>query len=256
MAQMRDSGMIPKPLDRDTVRVRWLSIAQSDGNDLARWRSMLDGEELAQADRYVFAADRNTYIGAHALLRTMLSVASGSPTATWRYARRPFGKPELDPACAGSGLQFNLSRTSGLVACAIAHDEIGVDVEASDCEMDFAIADRFFAPEEARLVNGGSPEQRAFLFFRFWTLKEAFIKATGEGLRRPLDTFSFSVDPLRIAFHPEREETLRSDDPAAWQFFAGHAAEYRPLALAVLRPLHSPMRLDMRAALPEDVAPA
>ena len=250
------SGMIPEPLNPDTVRVRWLSIAESGVNDLARWRGMLDSEEREQADRYVFASDRNTYIGAHALLRTMLSGATGLPTATWRYTRRPFGKPELDRSCAGNGLRFNLSHTRGFVACAIAHDEIGVDVEASDREVDFAIADRYFAPEEACVIAAAPPERKTLLFFRFWTLKEAFIKATGEGLRRPLDAFSFSVDSLRIAFHPEREDTPRDDDPDTWQFFAGDAAAYRPLALAIQRPPQAAARLDMRAARAADVSPA
>jgi 4'-phosphopantetheinyl transferase len=247
--------MTPEPLDPDVVRVRWLPIAESDANHLARWRGMLDAEELAQADRYVFASDCNTYTAAHALARAMLSMATGLPTSTWRYARRPFGKPELAASCACSGLRFNLSHTRGFVACAIAYDDVGLDVEASDRKMDFAIANRYFAPEEARLVAAAPPAQKAFLFFRFWTLKEAFIKATGEGLRRPLDSFSLSFDPLRIAFHPEREEAPRNGDPDAWQFFTCHASENRPIALAVNRPPQRPARLDMRAIQADDVAP-
>jgi 4'-phosphopantetheinyl transferase len=246
------AGMIPEPLDPDTVRVRWLPV-ESNAGHLRRWRGMLNAEELARADRYAFASDRDTYTAAHALVRTMLSRATGLPTAEWRYTRRPFGKPELAASCAGSGLQFNLSHTRGLVACAVAYAEIGLDVEASDHGTDFAIADQFFAPEEARLVNTAPPEQKPFLFFRFWTLKEAFIKATGEGLHRRLDSFSFSFDLLRIAFHPEREETPHHDEPAAWQFFAHHATENHPLALAVQRPRQRPVRLDMQAAQADDL---
>jgi 4'-phosphopantetheinyl transferase len=46
------------------------------------------------------------------------------------------------------------------------------------------------------------PGEQANIFFRLWPLKGAFIKATGEGLSRPLDSFFFSFAPVRIALHP------------------------------------------------------
>jgi 4'-phosphopantetheinyl transferase len=246
---------MPVPLDADSVRVRWLKVPQ-DASHLARWRTMLDEEERARADRFLFAADRDTFTAAHALARAVLSQATGHPTAFWRYAAAPFGKPALHPGCAVGGLRFNISHTRGMVACAVTlGDELGVDVEAADRRTDFRIADRFFAPEEARLVAAAALEQRARLFFRFWTLKEAFIKATGEGLRRPLDSFSFTLDPVRIAFHPEREGAPRHDDPAAWRFAEMQAAPERPVALAVHRPASRPMRLDAGGMCAEEVAP-
>ena len=245
--------MTPRPLDSDTVRVRWLAVDAEAAAHQPRWRAMLDADELAQADRYYFESDRAVYTAAHALARAMLSEATGLPTASWRYTKRAFGKPALAEACAGCGLRFNISHTHGFVACAIARDEVGVDVEASDRRTNFAIADRFFAPEEAQLVNAASGERQRILFFRFWTLKEAFIKATGEGLRRPLDSFSFSFDPLRVAFHPEREDTPRYDDPAGWQFFTRLAAPDRPLALAVRRDQALALRLDMGTATAGEV---
>jgi 4'-phosphopantetheinyl transferase len=248
--------MTPKPIDSDIVRVRWLPVtAAATQVHLPRWRAMLGVDEFAQADRFAFAADRDTYTAAHALTRAMLSEATGLPTAIWRYARREFGKPILAAEGADTGLRFNISHTRGFVACAIARDEVGLDVEASDRNTDFATADRFFAPEEARLVNAVAPADQACVFFRFWTLKEAFIKATGEGLRRPLDSFSFAFEPLRIAFHPEREDTPSNDDPSAWQFFVCEAAANRPLALALRRPSQRPVRLDIGAAQPADITP-
>jgi len=247
--------MLAVPLEADTVRVRWLPVP-ADASHLARWRAMLDDEELARADRFLFAEDRDTFTAAHALARAVLSEATGHPTDFWRYAAAPLGKPALHPSCAVDGLRFNISHTRGMVACALARDdELGVDVEAADRRTDFRIADRFFAPEEAQLVAATAPDQRARLFFRFWTLKEAFIKATGEGLRRPLDSFSYTLDPVRIAFHPGREDMPRHDDPAAWQFAEMLAAPERPVALAVHRPASRPFRLDARDVRAEDVAP-
>jgi hypothetical protein len=76
-----------RPLDRPTVRLRWLTVG-SEESGLARWRSMLDDQELARADRYHFSADRDIYIAARALARFMLSEATGMPTSSWRYFPR------------------------------------------------------------------------------------------------------------------------------------------------------------------------
>jgi 4'-phosphopantetheinyl transferase len=242
------AAIVREPLESGIVRVRWRPVGDGDAVHLSRWRGMLDAEELAQADRYRFAADRDIYIAAHALTRTMLSDAAGLPTDTWRYVKGRSGKPSLAADCGGTGLHFNISHTHGMVACAVARCEIGIDVEAADRPTDYKVADRFFAPEEARLVASAPPEERAGLFFRFWTLKEAFIKATGEGMSRALDSFSFKFDPVRIEFHPEREETPRRDDPAAWQFAEFRPASNRVLAVAVRLPGTTPLRLDARAA--------
>lgn len=85
--------LIPtEPLEPETVRVRWLATEPDERNHIARWRDMLDGEELAQADRFRFAQDRITFIAAHALRRAMLSDATGLPTDAWRYVTGPHGK--------------------------------------------------------------------------------------------------------------------------------------------------------------------
>jgi 4'-phosphopantetheinyl transferase len=119
-------------LDPDTVRVRWLVVEAEDTPHLSRWRSMLDPQESVRADSYHFAADRNTYTAAHALLRSMLSEATGIPTQLWRFVIEEFGKPELAVQFRECNLHFNISHTRGLVACAIAHQQVGVDVERSD----------------------------------------------------------------------------------------------------------------------------
>src|ERR1019366_8753409 len=108
-------------------------------------------------------------------------------------------------------------------------------------------------PPSARLQGprggpgGQNPMQlfcRLFKFTRFWSLKEAFIKATGEGLSRPLDSFVFSFEPVRIAFHPERDNRPGRDDPADWQFWDWHPANDCVAALAVRSVHASSMRLD------------
>jgi 4'-phosphopantetheinyl transferase len=246
--------MAGSSLDADTVRVRWLSLEADDALHLPRWQSMLGSDEAARAEHFHFARDRHVFIAAHALVRAMLSEATGLPTAVWRYVNGPFGKPAIAPECADGRLSFNISHTHGMAACAVARDqELGLDVEASDRPTKIAIADRFFAPEEARIVHQTLPEQRRDLFFRFWTLKEAFIKATGEGLSRPLGSFSFALDPIRVAFHPGDDKVTAADDPTKWQFLQCRPAPHRLLALALRRPHSRTLHVDARAIGPDEV---
>jgi 4'-phosphopantetheinyl transferase len=129
-----------------------------------------------------------------------------------------------------------------------------VDVESADCIPDLAIADKIFSSDESHDLESAPAEEQRALFFRLWTFKEAFIKATGEGLKRPLRSFSFKLDPVQIRFHLEEGVSLQHGDPAGWQF-----AEYRPsphhhLALAIQQPSFMPLRLNLRAVQPAEVA--
>jgi 4'-phosphopantetheinyl transferase len=243
--------------DHDHVCVRWLSLDGCDSADRARWLPMLDEDERAQAQRFHFDADRDAFVAAHALARAMLSHATGKPTSLWRYVAGEFGKPRLAPGCESGRLGFNISHTRGMAACVIACHDVGVDVETCDRSVDIGVAGSFFAADEIALLRSASPERRRECFFRLWTLKEAFIKATGEGLARPLESFSFALDPVQIRFHDQRggAAAVPADDPALWTFAETTPSENRRLAVAVRRNAQQILRLDMRAASPEDVAP-
>ncbi len=246
---------MPDALDPHVVRVRWLAVEANETPHLTRWRSMLDRDELARADCYHFAADRGTYTAAHALARFMLSEATGLSTKAWRYAAGEFGKPALADELSKWKLHYNISHTHGLAACAIAAHDIGIDVERSDRTIDLGIARDYFAPEEVQILNSAPPSQKNNIFFRFWSLKEAFIKATGEGLSRRLDSFSFSFEPLRIAFHPEQNDRQPGDDPAEWRFWELHPTNNCVAALAVRSTCIGCIQLDARPARAGDVRP-
>jgi 4'-phosphopantetheinyl transferase len=246
---------LPVALQRDVVRVRWLPVDAEETPHLTRWRSMLDQDELDRADRYHFAVDRNIYTAAHALARLMLSEATGLSTDVWRYTVGQFGKPALAADLSKWNLHHNISHTRGLAACAIATHDIGIDVERSDQTIDPGIARDYFAPEEIRILNSAAQSQKHSLFFRFWSLKEAFIKATGEGLSRPLDSFSFSFEPLRIAFHPERNHRRSDDNPAEWRFWELHPANGCVAALAVRSTCSGCIQIDARPVAAAEVRP-
>jgi 4'-phosphopantetheinyl transferase len=237
------------PLPEGTVAVWWTAVDAVGVDTLARWRGMLESDEQARADRFHFAQDREVFIAAHALKRKLLSWAGDSPPADWRFIVGQWGKPQIAPALGQARLHFSLSHTRGLVACAVSLDhEIGLDVEASDRAGDgLDIAGRFFAPAELTLLRAAAPDDRPELFARIWTLKEAYIKATGRGLSDfPLDCIAF--EPSGVKFG-----AALGDDPAHWQFAQWKPTSRHLLALALRRPSTAGMTLIKRAVTPHEL---
>jgi 4'-phosphopantetheinyl transferase len=182
---------------RGAVRLRWIQPEAASAADLADWTTILSAEERDRAARFRFDADRVAFIAAHALKRRMLSEQAGLPPTAWRFVAGPAGKPELDPAHGLPWLRFNLSHARSLVACAVAvGDDIGVDVESLDRRPPAAgLAARWFAPEENALLGTLPEPGRTEAFLKLWTLKEAFVKATGDGIALGIERVVFALDP-------------------------------------------------------------
>ena len=120
---------------------------------------------------------------------------------TEALARDPHGKPYL--ATSGSSLQFNLTHTSSLVGvCVGSNRPVGIDSENGERQLKGSvsrIAERRFSVREAtRLESAGNEDEKLKRFYRLWTLKEAFLKATGLGI-------SSSISLRRCVFDFEDE---------------------------------------------------
>lgn len=174
---------------RLAVRVGWMKPAEM----IEPWCAVLDDAERARAARFHCAADRAAFIAAHLLTRQMLSEAAGMPSREIVFARAAGGRPY---AVNAAPWHFSLSHTRRLVACAVTEaGAVGLDVEPLSRAVEAeAIAQRFFAPAEAQLVATGG----RMVFLRLWTLKEAYLKATGAGLAGGLHTCCFTLDPIRL----------------------------------------------------------
>lgn len=194
-------------------------------DDWGALEALLDDDERARAARFHFDADRRSYVGAHALLRAMLSRRAGAKPQDWRFAAGEHGKPYLFGAPCD--LRFNLSHTRGAAAVAVAEGiEVGVDAERGDRPHDIKVAERFFAREEITLLRAAEADASATTFFSIWTLKEAVIKAMGLGLAFPLDSFAVSLAPPRVTM---REKNAPQDwRVALWAQGSVHIAAATP----------------------------
>jgi 4'-phosphopantetheinyl transferase len=182
-----------------------------DADERARLARFLSEDEAARANRLVFEHDRARFVVARGRMREILGSATGRAPATLRFSYAKHGKPSL----GGSAPRFNLSHSQAIAALALtkAH-EIGVDVEhVRPLKED--IAGRFFSKRENALLRALPQSEQLGGFFRCWTRKEAIVKAIGEGLSHPLDSFDVS---------------LRADEPAAVERFEGETAAAWQLA--------------------------
>jgi 4'-phosphopantetheinyl transferase len=193
------------------VHIWTMRVDRLDEITALSWLPLLDEAERQRAARYVFFRHRTQFIAAHTLLRTALARLCGPPPAAWRFVADAHGKPSAWLADTPARVSFSLSHTEGMVglaACLGAGWAIGFDLEPVASAVDFAVADRFFSAQEVAWLGALGELERAEAFLRLWTLKEAFIKATGKGLTQDLAAFSVTPCPPRIRFAsslPERE---------------------------------------------------
>ncbi|MGE0384271.1 MAG: 4'-phosphopantetheinyl transferase superfamily protein [Gammaproteobacteria bacterium] len=172
-----------------------LWITALAGPSAADWE-LLDRGELERARRFVHARDGENFVARRAWLRRLLAAQAGvEPT---RIEYHPYGndKPVLSPRCNPGGLHFNYSHTGQLALCAITTaGPVGVDIERVRTLPDLTdmAARNFTANERTTVLSTDRGVVEAF--FDCWARKEAFIKATGEGMSR--DLLGFDVGMTR-----------------------------------------------------------
>ncbi len=178
-------------LPDDEVHVWRVALCDESG-DIARGLGVLSPEERARAARFHQAADRERYVVAHLALRTVLGGYLGRAPGALRFVAAASGKPRLVKAAAAVDLRFSLAHSGQLALCAVARGrEVGVDVERIGRSSDLiASVQQVLAPDEQRALERIAAPQREVAFYRLWTCKEAWLKATGEGLMRAPDSFS------------------------------------------------------------------
>jgi 4'-phosphopantetheinyl transferase len=164
----------------------------------------LDASERQSAVQFHFDQDRRRYIVAHGLLRLVLAETLGCSPETLVLEKSTHGKPELRQSeHEERHLMFNFSHAVGWALIAIGWDrQLGVDLETAESLPDddqslFKLAARVLSGRELELWRAiPNPVKRRAAFLRTWTRKEAYVKATGEGLRHDPANMELPADPV------------------------------------------------------------
>ncbi|WP_241687865.1 4'-phosphopantetheinyl transferase superfamily protein [Janthinobacterium sp. 17J80-10] len=190
---------------------------------------LLSAEEQQRSQRFHFEHDRTHYLAAHALLRLCLGHHLACPPQQVQMATDRNGKPHLAGQFSASPLHFNLSHTGGMVACIVTHSRTcGIDVERIRPLPEMAgMARTVFSAAEIAWLESQEDATRSQAFFTLWTLKEAYIKATGLGMSAPLQKITLDPATLRVEDH-----SLPAQLRVAWLFDYWHPDPEHALAVA------------------------
>lgn len=192
----------------------------------------LSRQEQSRAARFRFSRDRQRFIAGHAKLRFILAGYLGCTARQVHYSYGEYGKPAVVAKKDQPPLFFNLAHSQSLALCAVTtSQEVGVDLEYRRPldDLEGMIGTVCTVNERLRL-QALKPVARLNAFFHYWTCKEAFAKATGEGIST---LQKIEVDPAFASLRPVRENSLRGRLIPQWALYSFMPAPNYTAALVV-----------------------
>ncbi len=194
----------------------WRAALDLKRDRIQEYSKWLSNDEMEKAESYYSVRDKDRYVVARGILRTILASYSGTEPAAIRFCYEENGKPVLLDPYGKKSIYFNVSHSEGLALYVFARSfNVGIDVEfmRDISEMD-EIVKEFFSAKERICFDALPAGERKKVFFKWWTLKEAYTKATGRAV------FHSSDEPDVLALIDEQENSWHimgnSDDASTW----------------------------------------
>jgi len=178
-----------------TGQIHIWSIALRNSPPFQHWLyQSLSEREKSKVARVITAWKQDYQIQARGWLRWLLAQYTGLSPGDIAYQYGSLGKPKL--ACSNSTVQFNATDSGEVMLCAFSNShELGIDVELTPRQVRHQrISEKKFTPHELQALSGRAPEQQSNTFLALWTRKEAYGKATGRGIRYPMNTVNLCED--------------------------------------------------------------
>ncbi|MBL1106832.1 4'-phosphopantetheinyl transferase superfamily protein [Streptomyces sp. 5-8] len=151
------------------------------------------GREWNRYETMAVAAVRDRFAASRCLIKHVAGYAVQAPPHTVELAYKPGGRPYLR-GC--DQLDISLSHTGDLLLLGITRrGGVGVDAEPADRQTLLSGSERrFWTPHEIEALAGVGEADRPRQMVRLWTLKEAYSKAIGQGMRFRFNDFGFPLD--------------------------------------------------------------
>ncbi|MCP4626149.1 MAG: 4'-phosphopantetheinyl transferase superfamily protein [bacterium] len=187
---------LPKKVVLNPVEIHiWLASFRQPASIVNSLSGILSPDEQKRANRFHFAKDKKSYIIGRGLLRQIIGEYQEIEPRQIRFCYSKFGKPFFQNQTHQRHLNFNLSHSKDFVLFGFVNDlKIGIDIEyIRPGPAEDGIAERFFTPNEVKVLRSLPLQHQRQAFYLCWTRKEAYIKANEQGLSMPLDQFEVSL---------------------------------------------------------------
>jgi 4'-phosphopantetheinyl transferase len=167
-------------MDDRIIRL-WHSDCGATDVDIPYYWHILGPSEQQHALTLVNESIKSRYVEIRARLRILLGDVLNTQPDKLRIPKTAYGKPYLRDY---PELSFNLSHTANKMVVAIANDcDLGIDIELCKARASLAgLVEKCFAEEEKHFWYQLADSEKTRAFYRFWTRKEAFVKAVGRGI--------------------------------------------------------------------------
>jgi 4'-phosphopantetheinyl transferase len=178
----------------------WRELLDLTSLQSKRLLGILSADELLRAGRFRFERDQKRFIAARGILRMILGRYLGESPHKIHFEYTSKGKPVLANNPGYDTLHFNLSHSDALALYAVTRGRnIGIDIERvrDDVAVE-QIAQKFFSQDEISSLERIHKHKRNELFFKYWTRKEAYLKAMGEGISFPMEQIDVSLISERV----------------------------------------------------------
>lgn len=205
------------PLLQDHEVHLWQASLTCDNTQLDIYAPYLSPDERERAARFKFEHLQRRFIAGRGILRVLLGRYLAIAPTTIQFTYGTHGKPFLNSARHPNPLSFNLAHSQDRALFAFSRTgTLGVDIEHLRQDVDaLALSQRFFTKREHWAIADLQSNQRVLAFFCLWTCKEAYLKATGEGLAG-LQTVEIDILPDGIVRLWQRQSRSSETGSTHW----------------------------------------